>query len=120
MELDAGFSFKVLGKVDFFVEFVVSVGEGALVLELTLAEEFPVSAHLCLVFDLVGPNELLSLLIRIKLSLRFLQSSLQVLFLRIRARELSRTLNTGLRRRVFVRRSFSILLKRVLSWLFVL
>jgi hypothetical protein len=54
------------------MKFVVSVGEGALVEELALAEQLPVPAHLCLVFDLVGLYKFVSLEIRVEVLLRLL------------------------------------------------
>jgi hypothetical protein len=77
MKLGASLGFEVRGQMGLFVELVLPVSEGTLVLELAFAEELPVPAHLRLVFHLVLLHELVSLVVRIEMLFGLLQSGFQ-------------------------------------------
>jgi hypothetical protein len=82
MELDTRLCLIVLGKVHFFHKFMVSMSEGALVLEFAFSKEFPVSTHLSLILDLILSDEILSLLFGGKMLLRLFYSGLFEIFVR--------------------------------------
>ncbi len=63
-------------KVDLFAKFVLSVGEGTRILELALFELFPVLAHFGLELHLVLANEILAVLVALKLLFRSFQGRL--------------------------------------------
>jgi hypothetical protein len=54
---------------------MITMGKRAFVLELALAEEFPVPAHFGLVFDLVGPYKVFSFFVGVKDLLWLLECS---------------------------------------------
>jgi hypothetical protein len=53
---------------------MLTMGEGALILELAFASQLPISAHLSLEFHLVLPDEILSFLLSVEMLLRLLNS----------------------------------------------
>lgn len=76
MEGLADFRLEVCGHVLLALQLVLSVGEGALVLELALTAELPIAAHLSLELHLVLLHEALSLLLALELLLGLLESTL--------------------------------------------
>ena len=79
MKLGAKFSLEVVGEVHLFVQFVLPVGKGTLVLELALAIEVPVLAHLSLILQLVALHEVVSLHLRLEELLWLLDRGIDVL-----------------------------------------
>lgn len=82
VELDARFGFVVGGQVNFLHKFVVSVGEGTLVLELAFPKELPVSAHFSLELNLVLSDEIFPFLFRLEVFLGLLDCGLLVVLVR--------------------------------------
>ena len=75
MELGAELGFVIGGKMDFLNQFVLSMCEGALVLELASSADFPVPAHLSLFLHLILSDEVVPFLFVSEVLLGFLQSS---------------------------------------------
>lgn len=73
MELCAEFRFIVGWEVDFLNQFMFAMGERALILKLTFSTDLPVSTHLCLLFHLVLPDEIISLLFALEVLLWLLE-----------------------------------------------
>lgn len=62
------------------MQLMVSMGKGTLVLELALAEELPVPAHLSLELDLVRLHKVVSFLVTMEELLRLFDCCLLVVF----------------------------------------
>jgi hypothetical protein len=62
VELYAGLSLVVGRQVHFFHKFMISMSEGAFILEFAFSKEFPVSTHFSLVLNLILSDEILPLL----------------------------------------------------------
>jgi len=75
MEGFADFGLEVGRDVFLALQFLVSVGEGALGLELAASRQLPVATHLRLELHLVLLHEALSLFFALELLLRLLKSS---------------------------------------------
>lgn len=82
MELKADFSLVVGGEVSLLHKFVVTVREGTLGLELALAVEHPVPAHLSPELYLVLLHEVVPLLLAVEVLLGFLHSTFFIEFIR--------------------------------------
>lgn len=74
MELGASLSFEIRREMSLFVKLMLAVSKGTLIEELALAKELPVPTHFGFVFHLVLLHELVSLIIRIEMLFRLLQS----------------------------------------------
>ena len=62
VELNAELCFVVGRKMHFLEEFVISMSEGALILELAFSKQFPIPAHFSLVLYLILLHKVLSFL----------------------------------------------------------
>jgi len=82
VELNAGLGLVIGGQVDLAVELVLPVGEAAAVLELALAPQLPVPAHLRLELYAVGSNEVSALRLALEVALGLLDCGFEELLLR--------------------------------------
>ncbi len=67
MKLSAKFCFVIWRQMNFFMKFVISMCEGAIILKLAFPGQLPISAHFCLKFYLVLLNKVIPFLLRFEL-----------------------------------------------------